>query len=52
VARLHPDLVPWEELSESDRDKDRDVFRGLPGMLALVGYELVLPPARRNPAMA
>ena len=51
AEKLHPLLVPWEELSEPDREKDRDVFRGLPHMLALVGYELVLPPARRDTAM-
>jgi hypothetical protein len=50
-AKLHPLLVPWEELSERDREKDRDVFRGLPRMLALVGYELVLPPVRSETAM-
>lgn len=41
--RLHPLLVPWEELPEEEREKDRDVIRGLPRMLALVGYELVVP---------
>jgi hypothetical protein len=43
AAKLHPLLVPWDDLSERDREKDRDVFRGLPHMVALVGYELVLP---------
>jgi len=43
VAKLHPLLVPWDELPESEREKDRDVFRNLPRMLGLVGYELVLP---------
>jgi hypothetical protein len=43
AAKLHPLLVPWEELSDAERAKDRDVLRGLPLMLALVGYELVMP---------
>jgi hypothetical protein len=43
VAKLHPLLKSWEELSDAERAKDRDVLRGLPLMLALVGYELVLP---------
>lgn len=47
VAKLHPLLKSWEELSDAERAKDRDVLRGLPLMLALVGYELVLP---RRPA--
>ena len=38
--RLHPQLVPWPELSEEERGKDRDPMRELPGMLARVGYEL------------
>lgn len=41
--KLHPLLVPWEELDESEREKDRDAFRALPHMLARVGYSLVLP---------
>jgi len=45
VAKRHPLLVPWGELPESEREKDRDVFRNLPQMLGLVGYELVLPPS-------
>jgi hypothetical protein len=43
AAKLHPLLKSWEELSDAERAKDRDVLRGLPLMLALVGYELVLP---------
>ena len=42
-ARLHPLLVPWEELSEGEREKDRDAFRVLPHMLARIGYALVIP---------
>ena len=38
--RLHPQLVTWAELSEEERDKDRDPMRELPGMLARVGFEL------------
>lgn len=42
--RLHPLLVPWDELSEADRDKDRDAYRALPGLLGRVGYEVVVGP--------
>lgn len=41
--RLHPLLVPWEELPEPDREKDRDAYRALPAMLARAGYEIVTP---------
>jgi hypothetical protein len=32
---LHPDLIPWEELSESDKDKDRDNILQIPRLLRL-----------------
>lgn len=38
--KLHPSLVPWDELSEPDRDKDRDAVRALPSMLAQAGFEI------------
>jgi TrkA-N domain/RyR domain len=40
AARLHPKLVPWERLTEDDRDKDREPIRQLPEMLARVGFEI------------
>jgi voltage-gated potassium channel Kch len=45
--KLHPLLVPWEQLSEPERDKDRDSYRALPVVLARAGYEVV-PPERRD----
>jgi hypothetical protein len=44
-AKLHPLLVPWEELSAAEREKDRDGFTALPAMLADIGYELVFEDA-------
>jgi hypothetical protein len=38
--RVHPSLVPWSELSEEERDKDREPVRELPRMLALVGFDI------------
>ncbi|MEJ7718532.1 MAG: RyR domain-containing protein [Thermoleophilaceae bacterium] len=46
--RLHPQLVPWPELSEEERGKDRDPMRELPGMLARVGYRALPLVARRS----
>jgi hypothetical protein len=40
VRKLHPLLVPWEQLDEADQEKDRDSIRGIPTYLARVGYEL------------
>ena len=39
--RLHPLLVTWEELSEDDRDRDRDPVREIPAMLARAGFRIV-----------
>jgi Trk K+ transport system NAD-binding subunit len=37
----HPDLVPWEMLSEEAREKDRIFVVALPGILASEGYSIV-----------
>ena len=42
--KLSPVLIPWEELSEPERDKDRDGYRALPTLLARAGYEVVVAP--------
>ncbi|EED31768.1 TrkA-N domain family protein [gamma proteobacterium NOR5-3] len=39
---LHPDLVPWESLSESDKDKDRENILAIPGLLDSVDQKLCL----------
>lgn len=41
--KLHPLLVSWDELSEAEREKDRDGLRALPRLLARAGYRLDLP---------
>jgi RyR domain len=40
ATKEHPLLVPWSELSEDDRDKDRDAVRSLPGVLMRAGFEI------------
>jgi hypothetical protein len=37
----HPDLVPWDELSEKSRDKDREAVRNLIPVLADAGLRIV-----------
>jgi DNA-binding SARP family transcriptional activator len=44
--KLHPLLTPWEELTEAERNKDRDAVRAVPDMLARAGFEII----RRDPA--
>lgn len=40
-VKLHPSLVPWWRLPEPQREKDRQVVRGLPEMLADAGLAIV-----------
>ncbi|WP_051760976.1 RyR domain-containing protein [Herbidospora cretacea] len=42
--RRHPDLVPWEHLTEDAREKDRATLRALPAVLALAGLRIVRGP--------
>jgi hypothetical protein len=39
--RLHPGMVDWEQLSETERAKDRDLVAALPAMLAEAGFGVV-----------
>lgn len=41
AVRLHPGLVPWQQLPESEREKDRQVVRSLPELLADAGLAIV-----------
>jgi hypothetical protein len=40
ARKLHPSLVDYDELSEDEREKDRDAIRDLPRMLAEAGFEI------------
>jgi hypothetical protein len=40
ARKLSPDLVSWEELPESEREKDRAAVRGLPRFLARAGLQV------------
>jgi hypothetical protein len=42
--KRHPDLKPWEELSEQSKDKDRDTVRAMPEILARYGLAIVRSP--------
>jgi hypothetical protein len=39
-ARLHPMLVPWSQLPEPERDKDRQAVRLIPDLLAGAGFHI------------
>jgi ryanodine receptor 2 len=41
--RVHPLMVPYDELPESERSKDRDAIRNYPQVLRIAGYRVVFP---------
>ena len=41
VKKQHPCLVLWKELPEGEKEKDRDLVRGIPVILARAGYAIV-----------
>jgi hypothetical protein len=41
AKKLHQCLVSWNELPEEEKDKDRDLVRGIPNILARAGYAIV-----------
>jgi len=38
--KIHPSLVPWEQLSEEDKQKDVDVIKSIPILFDRIGLEL------------
>lgn len=40
TQQIHPLLVPWEKLSEPEREKDRDAVRNLPRLIELAGLRV------------
>jgi serine phosphatase RsbU (regulator of sigma subunit) len=39
VTKLHPSLIPYEELNESEKEKDRELVRLIPSFLKDIDYE-------------
>lgn len=40
ALKVHNDLVPYEELDEPTKDKDRKPIRNIPGLLKLAGFKI------------
>jgi class 3 adenylate cyclase/tetratricopeptide (TPR) repeat protein len=40
ARKHHPLLVPWENLSESEKEKDRDAIRNLPRLIEKAGFRV------------
>jgi hypothetical protein len=45
VRKLHPALLSWPELSEAEREKDRDAIRAIPPILRDAGFQILRLPA-------
>jgi hypothetical protein len=41
IRKINPTLVSWEELSEEEKDKDRNTVIGIPEFLAKAGFQLI-----------
>jgi hypothetical protein len=41
ARKLHPDMVPYAQLPETEKNKDRDSIRAYPAYAALAGYQIV-----------
>jgi RyR domain-containing protein len=40
ARKQHPLLIPWEELSEPEKEKDRDTIRNLPRLVERAGLRV------------
>lgn len=38
--KIHPDLIPWEDLTEVWKERERDFIREIPKILDLAGFEI------------
>ena len=41
AGKVHQDLVPWDQLEESTKEKDRLMVRAIPRIVAKAGYIIV-----------
>ncbi len=41
ARKIHSCLVPYDQLTESDKESDRDLVRGIPEILATAGFRMV-----------
>ena len=41
ATKLHKSLIPWEKLSEDEKEKDRALVKGIPKILSKAGYTMI-----------
>lgn len=49
AAKQHPDFIAWDELPETERERDREAVRAIPDMLAEVGLAVLRVGSRGRP---
>ncbi len=40
VKKTNPDLLPWDELPEDEKEKNHTFIRGIPRLLARAGFQI------------
>jgi hypothetical protein len=48
--KISPTLIPWDALSEEEKEKDRTTVRGIPEFLAKAGYQVIRLKPREDTA--
>jgi hypothetical protein len=38
--KTNPSILPWDELPDSEKDKNKNFIRGLPWLLARAGFQI------------
>jgi hypothetical protein len=44
--KIHPSIIPYEQLSESEKEKDRETVRNIPKILSLIDFQIYRRSAR------
>ena len=40
ARKLHPSIIPWESLSEAEKQKDRDTVHNIPELIKKAGFQI------------
>ena len=46
--KTHPSLVPYEKLTGTEKEKDRNTIRQIPEILALIDFQIYRMPAQNS----
>jgi hypothetical protein len=48
IKKTHPSLVPWPDLAEDEKEKDRSTTRVIPKLLAMGGLQVYRAQASKH----